>query len=53
MIDYRGSGQSVMELSHRKAEFINISDMTKEEIRRFLQVPDDFTIMLNQGGATN
>lgn len=53
MIDYHGSGQSVMELSHRKPEFINISDMTKEEIRRFLQVPDDFTIMLNQGGATN
>lgn len=41
-----------MELSHRKPEFINISDMTKEEIRRFLAVPDDFTVMLNQGGAT-
>ena len=41
-----------MELSHRKSEFIEISDMCKEEIRTLLNVPDDFTIMLNQGGAT-
>ena len=52
MIDYRGSGQSVMELSHRKPEFIHISDQTKLEIRRFLNVPDNYRIMLNQGGAT-
>ena len=52
MVDYRGSGQSVKELSHRKPEFINISDMTKEEIRRILEVPDDFTVMRNQGGAS-
>jgi phosphoserine aminotransferase len=42
-----------MELSHRKPEFVRISDMTKAEIRRFLNVPDNYTIMLNQGGATN
>lgn len=52
MVNYRGTGQSVMELSHRKPEFIHISDMTKEEIRRFLEVPDTHTVMLNQGGAT-
>ena len=42
-----------MELSHRKPQFINIADMTKEEVRRFLNVPETHTIMLNQGGATN
>lgn len=42
-----------MELSHRKPEFLNIDSKTKEEIRRFLNVPDTHTIMLNQGGATN
>ena len=47
MIDYRGSGQSVMELSHRKPQFDNISNMTKVEIRRLLDVPDTHTIMLN------
>jgi phosphoserine aminotransferase len=53
MTDYRGTGQSVMELSHRKPEFTHITDMTKLEIRRFLEVPETHTIMLNQGGATN
>jgi phosphoserine aminotransferase len=52
MLNYRGSKQSVMELSHRKEDFIFISDQTKLEIRRFLNVPDNYRIMLNQGGAT-
>ena len=47
MINYKGCGQSVMELSHRKPEFVEISEMCKNEIRTLLQVPDDFTIMLN------
>ena len=42
-----------MELSHRKPEFLNIDKDCKAQIRKFLNVPDDFTVMLNQGGATN
>jgi phosphoserine aminotransferase len=42
-----------MELSHRKQHFIDISDGAKMELRKLLQVPDDFAIMLNQGGATS
>jgi phosphoserine aminotransferase len=52
MLNYRGSGQSVFELSHRQDEFRFISDHTKEEIRKFLNVPDNFKILLQQGGAT-
>jgi len=46
MFNYRGSGQSVMELAHRQDEFRYISLMTKREIRKFLRVPDNFRIML-------
>jgi len=53
MVNYKGSNQSVMELSHRKPEFIAIDNNCKSEIRRLLDVPDDYTVMLNQGGATN
>jgi hypothetical protein len=53
MYNYRGSGQSVMELTHRQDEFRHISQMTKLEIRKFLQIPDNFRILINQGGATN
>lgn len=52
MFDYRGSGQSVMELAHRQDEFRYISIQTKREIRKFLEVPDNFRILLQQGGAT-
>ena len=52
MYNYRGSGQSVMELSHRQDEFRYISEMTKSEIRKFLKVPDNYRVLLQQGGAT-
>lgn len=52
MYNYRGSGQSVMELSHRQDEFRHINVLTKKEIRKFLKVPDNFVIMMQQGGAT-
>lgn len=52
MLNYRGSGQSVQELSHRQDEFRYISQNTKAEIKKFLQVPDNFRVLLQQGGAT-
>lgn len=52
MWNYRGSGQSVFELSHRQDEFRHISNQTKDEIRKFLRVPDNFKVLLQQGGAT-
>ena len=42
-----------MELSHRKPEFLHIDAQCKKDIRTLLNVPDDYTVMLNQGGATN
>lgn len=42
-----------MEISHRQDEFRYISYMTKLEIKKFLGIPDNFRILLNQGGATN
>ena len=52
MFNYKGTGQSVMELSHRQDEFREISNSTKDEIRKFLNVPDNFRVLLQQGGAT-
>ena len=53
IVNYKNSGQSVMEMSHRSPMFIEISDGGKEEIRKFLDVPETHTIMFNQGGATS
>lgn len=52
MLDYRNTGQSVLELSHRQDAFRYLNIMTKREIKKFLQVPDNFVIMMQQGGAT-
>ena len=41
-----------MELSHRQDEFRYISVMTKNELRKFLKVPDNYRVLLQQGGAT-
>jgi hypothetical protein len=44
--NYRGSGQSVLELAHRQDEFRYISTQTKDEIRKFLKVPNTHRILL-------
>lgn len=50
-VDYKGMGLSVMEMSHRSKAFTAIADKARDDIRRLLQIPDNFTIFLFQGGA--
>ena len=50
--DYRGSGMSVMEMSHRSSLFGEIFAETKRKLRAALNVPDSHEILLLQGGAT-
>ena len=51
MLDWRGSGMSVMEMSHRGPEFTEILANTQSLIRSLLGVPDNYEILLLQGGA--
>ena len=46
MFNYKGTGQSVLELSHRQDEFREISNSTKAEVKKFLNVPDNFRVLL-------
>lgn len=52
ILNYRGSGMSVMEMSHRSAVFQEIFDSTKAKLRAVLKVPESHEILLLQGGAT-
>jgi len=52
MLDYAGTGMSVMELSHRSADFEAINDKTEKSLRRLLAVPDDYAVVFLQGGAS-
>ena len=52
MLDYRGCGMSVMEMSHRSKVFQKIFDDTKAKLRALLNVPEGYQILFLQGGAS-
>lgn len=52
MLNYRGSGMSVMEMSHRSAAFSDIFYSAKAKLKAVLNVPDNYEILFLQGGAT-
>jgi phosphoserine aminotransferase len=51
MLDWHGSGMSVMEMSHRGKEFISIYEQAQTDLRELLAVPDNFSILFMQGGG--
>jgi phosphoserine aminotransferase len=51
MLDWRGSGMSVMEMSHRGPEFISIAEVAESDLRELLAVPANYRILFLQGGA--
>ena len=51
MLDWHGSGMSVMEMSHRGKEFISIAEKAEADFRQLLAVPDHFHILFMQGGG--
>ena len=53
MLDYEGSGQSVMEMSHRSVEYKAIIDNTEALLRELMHIPDNYTVLFLQGGASS
>jgi phosphoserine aminotransferase len=52
MLDWHGSGQSVMEMSHRGKDFISIVEAAEADLRKLLEVPDGYHVLFLQGGAS-
>ena len=52
ILNYQGSGMSVMEMSHRSKVFEKIHQETKEKLRRLMNVPEEYEILFLQTGAT-
>jgi phosphoserine aminotransferase len=52
MLDWHGSGMSVMEMSHRGKEFIGIAADAEQDLREILSVPASYKVLFLQGGAT-
>ncbi|MBQ2557611.1 MAG: 3-phosphoserine/phosphohydroxythreonine transaminase, partial [Lachnospiraceae bacterium] len=51
MLDYQGSGQSVMEMSHRSKVFDKIIKDAEQDLRDLLNIPDNYKVLFLQGGA--
>ncbi len=52
MLDYKGCGMSVMEMSHRSKMFQNIIDEAEADIRKLMNIPDNYKVLFLQGGAS-
>ncbi|MBQ8689437.1 MAG: 3-phosphoserine/phosphohydroxythreonine transaminase [Clostridia bacterium] len=52
MLEYGQTGQSVMEMSHRSKEYQAIIDSAEADLREIMGIPDDYTVLFLQGGAS-
>ena len=52
MLDYQGSGMSVMEMSHRSKVYDNIIKTAEKDLRELMNIPDNYKVMFLQGGAS-
>ncbi|HIX63323.1 MAG TPA: 3-phosphoserine/phosphohydroxythreonine transaminase [Candidatus Mediterraneibacter colneyensis] len=52
MLDYRGTGMSVMEMSHRSKAFEQIITEAEQDLRDLMNIPDNYKVLFLQGGAS-
>jgi phosphoserine aminotransferase len=52
LLDWRGSGMSVMEMSHRDKEFMSIAQEAERDLREIMSIPANYKVLFMQGGAT-
>ncbi len=53
ILDWHGSGMSVMEMSHRGKEFVGIATTAEKDLRELLNIPQNYRVLFLQGGATS
>ncbi|MDO6441995.1 3-phosphoserine/phosphohydroxythreonine transaminase [Marinobacter sp. 2_MG-2023] len=53
MLDWRGTGMSVMEMSHRGDAFVEIAETAEQDLRELAGVSDDYAVLFMQGGASS
>jgi len=53
MLDWNGSGMSVMEMSHRGPEYTSIAKQAEADLRELMTIPDEYAVLFLQGGASS
>lgn len=52
LLDWQGSGLSIMEMSHRSAEIVSVADKAESDFRELMNISDDYAVLFLQGGAS-
>ena len=52
MMEWRGARASIVEISHRGPEFLEVASAAERALRQLLSVPEDYAVLFTQGGAT-
>ncbi|NUS61128.1 MAG: 3-phosphoserine/phosphohydroxythreonine transaminase, partial [Lysobacter sp.] len=52
MLEWRDAGASIVEISHRGPEFMEVAAAAESALRKLLSIPDDYAVLFTQGGAT-
>lgn len=53
MLDWQGSGMSVMEMSHRGKDYMSIAEKAEADLREIMSIPDNYKVLFLQGGASS
>jgi phosphoserine aminotransferase len=53
LLDWHGTGMSVMEMSHRSKAYLSIAEQAESDLRALLSIPDSYKVLFLQGGATS
>lgn len=52
LVDYQGKGLSVMEMSHRSADYVAIAEQAEQDLRDLMNIPSNYKVLFLQGGAS-
>ena len=53
LVNYKGAGLSIMEMSHRSKEYDEVHESAIHNIKQLLSIPDNYSVMFLQGGASH
>ena len=52
MLDWKGKGVSIMEMSHRSSDYVKVAQQAEQSLRRLMRIPENYKVLFLQGGAT-
>jgi len=53
ILDWHGTGMSIMEMSHRGKEFMSVAEQAEKDLRELMNISDDYAVLFLQGGASS